>query len=146
MGIEEILERKLSVLNSDEMLRKINSMEEERIKDKETIEHLQSKLTSQQDPQPPSSKKETDDIKRRLEKLESENKQLKEVQAENDKMKKEIDLQEANAKLKAKEKAKIKNKNETEENNNSYKSQKKKKKKKKNTFFKKKKKKKKKKS
>merc|ERR1712121_336549 len=34
--IEEILERKLSVLNSDEMLRKINSMEEERIKDKET--------------------------------------------------------------------------------------------------------------
>merc|ERR1712131_552950 len=82
--IEEILERKLSVLNSDEMLRKINSMEEERIKDKETIEHLQSKLTSQQDPQPPSSKKETDDMKRRLEKLESENKQLKEVQAEND--------------------------------------------------------------
>ena len=130
--IEEILERKLSVLNSDEMLRKINSMEEERIKDKETIEHLRSKLTSQQDPQPPSSKKETDDIKRRLEKLESENKQLKEVQAENDKMKKEIEdlkkkqknLQEANDKLKAKEKAKIKNKNETEENNNSYKSQK----------------------
>ena len=114
------------------MLRKMNSMEEERIKDKETIEHLRSKLTSQQDPQPPSSKKETDDIKRRLEKLESENKQLKEVQAENDKMKKEIEdlkkkqknLQEANDKLKAKEKAKIKNKNETEENNNSYKSQK----------------------
>merc|ERR1712101_53099 len=86
----------------------------ERRKDKETIEHLRSKLASQQDPQPPSSKKETDDIKRRLEKLESENKQLKEVQAENDKMKKEIEdlkkkqknLQEANDKLKAKEKAK----------------------------------------
>merc|ERR1712101_87423 len=62
-----------------------------RRKNKETIEHLRSKLTSQQDPQPPSSKKETDDIKRRLEKLESENKQLKEVQAENDKMKKEIE-------------------------------------------------------
>merc|ERR1712121_391512 len=143
--IEEILERKLSVLNSDEMLRKINSMEEERIKDKETIEHLRSKLTSQQDPQPPSSKKETDDIKRRLEKLESENKQLKEVQAENDKMKKEMgdlkkkqkNLQEANDKLKAKEKAKIKNKNETEENNNSYKSQKNKRKEKESSFLKK---------
>merc|ERR1711867_46684 len=127
--IEEILERKLSVLNSDEMLRKINSMEEERIKDKETIEHLRSKLTCQQDPQPPSSKKETDDIKRRLEKLESENKQLKEVQAENDKMKKEIETLRRNKKtyrkqmtnLRLKKKPKIKNKNETEENNNSYK-------------------------
>merc|ERR1711867_381965 len=73
--IEEILERKLSVLNSDEMLRKKNSMEEERMKDKETIEHpehLRSKLTSQQDPQLPSSNNEMNDIKRTLEKLESE--------------------------------------------------------------------------
>merc|ERR1712121_479622 len=110
------LERKLSVLNSDEMLRKLNSMEEERMKDKETIEHLRSKLTSQQNPQPPSSKNETDDIKRRLEKLELENKQLKVERTENTKMKKEIEglkkkqknLLSENKKLKDKEKTKIK--------------------------------------
>ena len=131
--IEEILERKLSMLNSDEMLRKINSMEEERMKDKETIEHLQSKLTSQQNPQPPSSKNETDEIKRRLEKLELENKQLKVERTENTKMKKEIEdlkkkqknLLSENEKLKDKEKTKIKHKNDSEENNSTYKNHKK---------------------
>merc|ERR1712064_213339 len=54
--IEEILERKLSTCNPDEMMRKILSLEEERKKDKETIEHLRQKQTSQQNPQPPSSK------------------------------------------------------------------------------------------
>ena len=130
--IEEILERKLSTCNPDEMMRKILSLEEERKKDKETIEHLRQKQISQQNPQPPSSKNETDEIKRRLEKLELENKQLKEVQAENAQMKKELEdlkkkqknLLSANEKLKAKEKPNIKQKNETEENNSSYKNQK----------------------